>query len=224
MRLLLVEDDPELRAQLAAELRQAGFAADVAASARAATAWVREGVHDLIILDLGLPDGDGVALLKAWRAEGVSIPVLILTARDAWFEKVSGIEAGADDYVTKPYHPQELLARVRALFRRAVGTSNGVVTVEGLVIDLMAQQVRRNGQPVPLTAKEWSLLEALVTRPGRVVTKDFLRARLYHDGEDPDSNTVEVFMARLRRKLPELHLTTERGLGYRLLLPRGRGS
>ncbi|GAB6079446.1 response regulator transcription factor [Hydrogenophilus thermoluteolus] len=221
MRVLVIEDEAGLRARLVQELQRVGFAADGAATANEADLWVREGIHDLIVLDLGLPGRDGLTLLKGWRAAGVTLPVLILTARDAWYEKVDGIEAGADDYLTKPYHPAELVARVRALLRRATGEARGVIRCGDLAIDLIAGQVTRNGTPIGLTAKEWSLLEGLVTRAGRIVSKDFLRERLYSDGEDPESNTVEVFVARLRRKLPELPIVTERGMGYRVTLPKG---
>lgn len=221
MRVLVVEDDAVLRTRLSDELRTAGFTVETAATANEADLWVREGIHDLIVLDLGLPGRDGLSLLKSWRCAGMARPVLILTARDAWYEKVEGIEAGADDYLTKPYHPAELLARVRALLRRATGEARGRFQFASLTVDLVAQQVTRDGEIVSLTAKEWSLLEALLTRCGRVVTKDFLRERLYGDGDDPESNTVEVFVARLRRKLPELPLVTERGLGYRVRLPDG---
>ncbi len=220
MRILVVEDEPVLRERLVAQLRESGFAVDGAATALEADLWVRERVHDLIVLDLGLPGRDGLSLLKAWRAAGVTTPVLILTARDAWYEKVSGIEAGADGYLTKPYHPAELVARVRALLRRTLGGARGELSYGPLAIDLVDHQIRRNGESIALTAKEWALLEALLTRPGRIVAKEFLRERLYSDGDDPESNTVEVFVARLRRKLPELPLVTERGLGYRVLPPQ----
>jgi two-component system OmpR family response regulator len=216
MRLLLVEDDPTLRAQLRAGLLEAGYAVDEADNGRDA---LHLGVHepfDTAILDLGLPQLDGLSVLKRWRAEGRTMPVLILTARDSWHEKVAGIDAGADDYLAKPFHMEELLARVRALIRRAQGLASPLLQHGPLVLDTRSGRVTCRGQPVSLTSHEFRLLAYLMHRPGSVVSRTELTEHLYAQDFERDSNTIEVFIARLRRKLPPDSIETVRGMGYRL--------
>ena len=219
MRVLLVEDEPAVREPLRRTLEQAGYAVDEAADGRAA--WQLGGVepYDAILLDLGLPVLDGLTVLQRWRAEGVTAPVLILTARDQWHEKVAGIDAGADDYLAKPFHSEELLARLRALIRRAQGLASPVLTCGPLRLDTRAGRVTCDGEAVTLTSHEYKVLAYLMHRPGTVVSRAELTEHLYAQDHDRDSNTVEVFVARLRRKLPAALIETVRGLGYRLAAP-----
>lgn len=217
MRVLLVEDEPTLAQRLAAALQNAGYTVDVAGDGR--QAWVLGGVepYDAIVLDLGLPALDGLSVLQRWRAEGVGAPVLILTARDAWQDKVMGIDAGADDYLTKPFHQEELLARLRALIRRAHGATSPVLRCGLIEYDTRLQRVSVQGQPLALTAQELRLLSYFMHRIGEVVSRTELAEHLYGYDQEPDSNTIEVFVARLRRKLPAGSIETVRGLGYRLV-------
>lgn len=217
MKVLLVEDDPALAPRLAASLRAAGYTVEVAADGR--RAWELGGVepYDAIVLDLGLPQLDGLTVLQRWRAEGVTAPVLILTARDAWQDKVAGIDAGADDYLTKPFHTEELLARVRALIRRAHGAAHPVLRCGALELDTRRQAASVDGQPLTLTAQELRVLTYLMHRAGQVVPRTELAEHLYASDAERDSNTIEVFVARLRRKLPAGSIETVRGLGYRLV-------
>jgi two-component system, OmpR family, response regulator len=217
MRLLLVEDDPTLRAQLRAGLSEAGYAVDEADNGRDAH---HLGVHepfDAVILDLGLPQLDGLSVLKRWREAARTTPVLILTARDSWHEKVAGIDAGADDYLGKPFHMEELLARVRALIRRAQGIASPLLQHGPLALDTRSSRVTCNGQPVSLTSHEFRLLAYLMHRPDTVVSRTELTEHLYAQDFDRDSNTIEVFIGRLRRKLPPQVIETVRGMGYRLV-------
>ncbi|TSE20958.1 Virulence transcriptional regulatory protein PhoP [Tepidimonas alkaliphilus] len=216
MRVLLVEDEAALAQRLAVSLRAAGYTVDVACDGR--RAWELGGVepYDAIVLDLGLPQLDGLTVLQRWRAEGVAAPVLILTARDAWQDKVAGIDAGADDYLTKPFHTEELLARLRALIRRAHGAAHPVLRCGALELDTRQQRASVAGQPLGLTAQELRVLTVLMHRAGQVVSRDELMEQLYGLGGERDSNTIEVFVARLRRKLPPGSIQTVRGLGYRL--------
>ena len=219
MRLLLVEDDPTLRAQLHMGLSEAGYAVDEADNGRDA---LHLGLHepfDVVVLDLGLPQLDGLSVLRRWRADGRTVPVLILTARDSWHEKVAGIDAGADDYLAKPFHMEELLARLRALVRRAQGLASPLLQHGPLVLDTRSGRLTCSGQPVALTAHEYRLLAYLMHRPGQVVSRTELTEHLYAQDFDRDSNTIEVFVARLRRKLPPGLIETVRGLGYRLAEP-----
>ena len=220
MRLLLVEDEPTLRAQLRAGLVEAGYAVDEAANGQDALHLGQTEPFDAVVLDLGLPVLDGLSVLRRWRAEGHSMPVLILTARDAWHDKVTGIDAGADDYLAKPFHLEELLARVRALIRRAQGLAAPVLQCGALSLDTRSGRVTSNGQPVTVTSHEYRLLSYLMHRPGHVVSRTELTEHLYAQDFDRDSNTVEVFIARLRKKLPPGLIETERGLGYRLVDPQ----
>ncbi len=219
-KLLVVEDDALLRQQVTAVLKAAGYLVDAAGDGEQADFLVGEYPYDAVILDLGLPRKDGLSLLQRWRRQGRFMPVLVLTVRDSWMDKVAGIEAGADDYLTKPFHPEELVARVRALQRRAHGWAAERFRCGPYRIDLSAKTIDGDPPTAALTAKEWALLEALLRAGGRIVSKDYLMARLYEMGNDPASNTVEVFIARLRKKLPHLPLRTERGLGYVLACER----
>jgi two-component system OmpR family response regulator len=216
MRLLLVEDDPRLRAQLRAGLGEAGYAVDEADNGVDAQHLGQTETYDAVVLDLGLPRLDGLSVLERWRAAGRTMPVLILTARDGWHEKVAGIDAGADDYLVKPFHMEELLARLRALIRRAQGLASPLLRSGTLALDTRSGRVTVDGQAVPLTAHEFRLLAYLMHRPGQVVSRTELTEHLYAQDFDSDSNTIEVFVGRLRRKLPPETIETVRGLGYRL--------
>ena len=219
MRILLVEDEPTLRAQLRVALEAAGYAVDEADNGRDAHFLGDTGTFDAVILDLGLPVLDGLTVLRRWRDAGRGMPVLILTARDNWSEKVAGIDAGADDYLTKPFHLEELLARLRALIRRAAGQASPVLRCGELVLDTRSGRVLLSGQPVALTSHEYKVLEYLMHRPGAVVSRAELTEHIYAQDLDRDSNTIEVFVARLRKKLPPALIETVRGLGYRLVAP-----
>ncbi|MDO9095429.1 MAG: response regulator transcription factor [Rubrivivax sp.] len=219
MRVLLVEDDPTLRAQLRAGLQEAGYAVDEADNGRDGHHLGSTESFDAVILDLGLPVLDGISVLMRWRGAGLTLPVLILTARDSWHEKVAGIDAGADDYLAKPFHMEELLARVRALIRRAQGLASPLLQCGALALDTRSGRVTLNGQLVNLTSHEYRLLSYLMHRPGTVVSRTELTEHLYAQDFDRDSNTIEVFVGRLRRKLPPETIETVRGLGYRLAAP-----
>jgi two-component system OmpR family response regulator len=223
MRVLLVEDEPMLAAQLRQLMRDAGYTVDYADNGR--EAWFMGGVqpYDAIVLDLGLPVLDGISVLRRWRSEQMSAPVLILTARDQWHEKVSGIDAGADDYLTKPFHAEELLARVRALIRRASGQASSLLQCGPITLDTRSARVSVDGLPVSLTAQEFKLLSYLMHHPNQVLSRSELSEHLYAQDSDRDSNTIEVFVARLRKKLPAGLIETMRGLGYRLNLPGASG-
>ena len=217
MRVLLVEDEPTLRAQLRAGLQEAGYAVDEADNGRDAQHLGESEPFDAVVLDLGLPVLDGLSVLKRWREAGHTAPVLILTARDSWHEKVAGIDAGADDYLAKPFHMEELLARLRALIRRAQGLASPLLQCGALALDTRSGRVTLAGQPVTLTSHEFKLLAYLMHRPGSVVSRTELTEHLYAQDFDRDSNTIEVFVGRLRRKLPADAIETVRGMGYRLV-------
>ncbi|PTD95565.1 response regulator [Pseudothauera lacus] len=219
MRLLLVEDDPRLATQVDTALRAAGYAVDNADNGRDALHLGTQEDYDAVVLDLGLPLLDGLSVLRGWRNGGRSMPVLILTARDAWHEKVDGIDAGADDYLTKPFHMEELLARLRALIRRAAGQASAEISCGAVVLDTRRGQVTANGQAMLLTSHEFRLLAYLMHRRGQIVSRTELVEHLYAQDFDRDSNTIEVFIARLRKKLPTGFIETVRGLGYRLQCP-----
>ncbi len=216
MRLLLVEDESTLRAQLRISLEDAGYAVDEADNGRDAHYLGSSEAFDAVILDLGLPVLDGLSVLKRWRGEGRSMPVLILTARDAWHEKVAGIDAGADDYLSKPFHTEELLARVRALIRRASGIASSVIQCGPVSLDTRSGRVLLNGQPVSVTGHEFKVLDYLMHRPGQIVSRTELTEHIYAQDFDRDSNTIEVFVGRLRKKLTPYLIETVRGQGYRL--------
>jgi len=219
MRVLLVEDDPTLRNQLRAGLQEAGYVVDEADNGRDGHHLGANESFDAVILDLGLPVLDGISVLKRWREAGLTLPVLILTARDSWHERVAGIDAGADDYLAKPFHMEELLARVRALIRRAQGLASPLLLCGALALDTRSGRVTLNGQPVSLTSHEYRMLSYLMHRPGTVVSRTELTEHLYAQDFDRDSNTIEVFVGRLRRKLPPETIETVRGMGYRLATP-----
>ncbi len=216
MRLLLVEDDSTLRAQLRASLEEAGYVVDEADNGRDAHFQGDSEAYDAVVLDLGLPLLDGLSVLRRWRDAGRTMPVLILTARDNWNEKVAGIDAGADDYLTKPFHTEELLARVRGLIRRAAGQAAPVLRCGELALDTRSGRVTLGGQAVTLTSHEFKVLDYLMHRPGAVVSRMELIEHIYAQDFDRDSNTIEVFVGRLRKKLPPGLIETVRGQGYRL--------
>jgi two-component system, OmpR family, response regulator len=219
MRVLLVEDESTLRSQLRESLQAAGYAVDEADNGRDAHFMGETEPYDAVILDLGLPVLDGLTVLKRWRSGGRSMPVLILTARDNWHEKVAGIDAGADDYLTKPFHIEELLARLRALIRRASGLASPIIEYGGLVLDTRTGRATLDGQALALTSHEHKVLDYLMHRPGQVVSRTELSEHIYSQDFDRDSNTIEVFVGRLRKKLPAESIETVRGQGYRLNPP-----
>lgn len=220
MRLLVVEDDERLRTMVAQRLREAGFAVDVAADGEEGLYMAQDYPVDLAIIDLGLPKMTGLDLVKQLRDEGSKLPLLILTARDQWQDKVSGLEAGADDYLTKPFHLPELLARIQALLRRSAGHASSEVQYGRLRIHLSRQEVQTDAGMVNLTSYEYKLLEYLVLHPGQVLSKQALNEHLYDEDADPDSNVLEVLIGRLRKKIdPDGEwqpIETLRGRGYRL--------
>jgi two-component system OmpR family response regulator len=221
MRLLLVEDEPTLRRQLRQALTGAGYVVDEADNGREAQFLGDTESFDAVVLDLGLPVLDGLTVLQRWRAAGRTMPVLILTARDNWSEKVAGIDAGADDYLTKPFHTEELLARLRALIRRASGLASPVLHCGPIALDTRSARVTVADQPIALTSQEHKLLSYLMHRPGAVVSRIELTEHLYAQDFDRDSNTIEVFVGRLRKKLPADTIETLRGQGYRLVCGAG---
>ena len=218
MRLLLVEDERTLRQQLALGLKRAGYAVDEADNGQDAWFLGDTENYDAVILDLGLPGVDGLTVLKRWRANRRVMPVLILTARDGWHEKVEGIDAGADDYLVKPFQMEELLARIRALIRRSAGLASPLLECRGIVLDTRDSKVTVDGLPVVLTSHELMVLDYLMHRPGVIVSRTELTEHIYAQDFDRDSNTIEVFIARLRKKLPPDAIKTVRGLGYQLVV------
>ncbi|TWB34550.1 response regulator transcription factor [Nitrospirillum pindoramense] len=216
MRILLAEDDAALRRQLAEALADAGYAVDLAPDGEEAAFLGESEPYDAVVLDLGLPVRDGLSVLRAWRAVGIKVPVLILTARGTWQEKVEGIDAGADDYLAKPFRMEELLARVRALIRRAGGLAAAELRCGPVALDTRTGRVTVDGRPIALTAHEFKVLSYLMHHPGKVVSRTELTEHVYAQDFDRDSNTIEVFVGRLRRKLGSDFIRTERGLGYRL--------
>ena len=216
MRILLVEDEPTLSEQLRGGLAEAGYVVAQADNGRDAHFLGDTEDFDAVVLDLGLPLMDGLTVLQRWREQGRSMPVLILTARDNWHDKVAGIDAGADDYLAKPFHMEELLARLRALIRRANGVASAVLRLGEVALDTRSGRVIVQGRSVTLTSHEYKVLAYLMHRPDAVVSRSELIAHIYAQDFDRDSNTIEVFVGRLRKKLPELAIETVRGLGYRL--------
>jgi len=219
MRILIVEDDPDLARQLGQSLQDAGYAVDTAADGEEGHFLGDTEPYDAVVLDLGLPLIDGVSVLQKWRADGRTFPVIILTARDQWSEKVSGFDAGADDYLTKPFHTEELLARLRALVRRAAGHSTDAVEIGDLLVDNRSARVFVDGVPIKLTSHEFRLISYLAMHRGRVISRTELVEHIYDQDFDRDSNTIEVFIGRLRRKIGTDRIETVRGLGYRLINP-----
>lgn len=218
MRLLVVEDDQDLNRQLVSVLSQAGYAVDAAFDGEEGHFLGDTEPYDAVILDLGLPKLDGLSVLESWRRDNRKMPVLILTARDRWSDKVAGIDAGADDYVAKPFHVEEVLARVRALLRRSAGHAKSELECGPLRLDTKLARVTFKGTPVKLTSLEYRLLAYLMHHQDRVVPRLELVEHLYEQDFDRDSNTVEVFIGRLRKKLSADTIVTVRGLGYRLNL------
>jgi len=224
MRVLIVEDEAPLRVQLAACLRQQGYAVDEAEDGKVGLYTGQEYSIDVAVVDLGLPHLSGMQLIQHWRAAGRRFPILILTARGRWQDKVAGLEAGADDYLVKPFELEELLARLRALLRRAEGWTRSVIHCEPVRLDLSAQRVTVNGNAVELTSYEYRLLEYLMLHAGQVVSKTELTDHLYEEDFDRDSNVLEVLVGRIRRKLDPTQtlnpIETLRGRGYRVRLQR----
>ena len=216
MRVLVVEDEKLLSQQLAASLADAGYAVDCALDGERADFLAHTENYDAILLDLGLPKIDGLTLLRRWREAGLMFPVLVLTARGTWSEKVQGIDTGADDYVAKPFRIEEVLARLRALIRRATGQMQPELRSGALVLDPRNGKVTLDGAPVKLTSHEYRVLSYLMHHRGRVVSQSELTEHIYSQSFERDSNTVEVFIARLRRKLGASIIETVRGLGYRI--------
>ncbi|MCV0425358.1 MAG: response regulator transcription factor [Roseibium sp.] len=216
MRILVVEDDTDLNRQLVTALEEAGYVVDSAADGEDGHFLGDTEPYDAVVLDLGLPTLDGLSVLENWRRDGRTMPVLILTARDRWSDKVAGIDAGADDYVAKPFHMEEVLARVRALVRRAAGHASNELTCGPVRLDLRAGRVTVDGSAVKLTSHEYRLLSYLLHHQGKVISRTELTEHLYDQDFDRDSNTVEVFVGRLRKKIGSDLIETIRGLGYRL--------
>ena len=216
MRALIVEDDPLLADQLSQAMIQAGFVTDIALDGTQGEFLGATESYDVAVLDLGLPKIDGVSVLERWRREGKTTPVLILTARGAWSDKVAGFDAGADDYLTKPFHTEELLARLRALLRRSAGIASATLSCGGLRLDPRAARASVNGEPLRLTSLEYRLLHYMMMHQGRVISRTELVEHLYDQDFDRDSNTIEVFIGRVRKKVGSDRIETVRGLGYRL--------
>jgi two-component system, OmpR family, response regulator PhoP len=219
MRILVVEDEPNLRNQLKSRLNESGYVVDVAEDGEEGLYFGREYEYDAAVIDLGLPKLDGMALIAQLRAEDRAFPVLVLTARGNWQDKVEGLEAGADDYLTKPFQPEELLARLNALLRRAGGYASPILEQGELTVDTSRKEVRVADAVIELTAYEYRVLEYLMLNPSRVVSKTELTDHLYEQDFDRDSNVIEVFVGRLRKKLDPVNpIRTVRGQGYRLAL------
>jgi two-component system, OmpR family, response regulator len=216
VRVLVVEDEAVLAQHLAAALGDAGYAIDTAADGERADFLAQTESYDAIVLDLGLPKIDGLTLLRRWRDLDVTTPVLVLTARGSWHEKVQGIDGGADDYVAKPFRMEEVLARLRALIRRAAGHGSSSLRVGPVALDTRLARVTLEGVPVKVTGHEFRVLSYLMHHRGRIVSQSELTEHIYAQAFDRDSNTVEVFIARLRRKLGARFIETVRGLGYRI--------
>jgi two-component system response regulator PhoP len=225
MRLLLVEDDPNLSRSLAAQLEQAGYSVEKSMDGREGLYYAREYPVDLAIVDLGLPSMSGIELIKQLRADGKEYPILVLTARDRWQDKVEVLKLGADDYVVKPFNVEELIARVDALLRRAGGWAQSELVCGPITLDTRTQEVKVGGAKLELTSFEYKLLEYLMLHAGEVLSKTQITEALYSEDFERDSNVIEVFIGRLRRKLDPDNtykpIETLRGRGYRLSLPRG---
>ncbi len=222
MRILIVEDEVTLCEQLKSQLQKEGFAVDTALDGKKALYMGSEYPFDLAIVDIGLPLLTGIEVIQQWRKDGIKFPVLILTARDRWQQKVEGLESGADDYLVKPFHQEELVARVRALIRRASGISQSTIQCGPITLDTTAQTVHVNNQLQELTAYEYKVLEYFIMNPGKVVSKTELTEHIYDQDFDRDSNVIEVFVGRLRKKLDPDNsyspIETLRGRGYRFTL------
>lgn len=224
MRILIIEDELSLQQQLADALREQDYVVDVASDGQEGLYFGQEYPIDLAIIDLGLPIMNGVEVIKRLRSEGYAYPILILTARNRWQEKVEGLEAGADDYLTKPFHEQELSARIKVLLRRSVGMADNSLECGPVKIDTSSKEVFLNNEPITITAYEYRLLSYLMMHTGKVLSKRQLVDHIYEEDDDRDSNTIEVFIRRLRKKLDPKNelkpIETQRGRGYRFRLPR----
>ena len=223
MRILLDEDNLLLRHHLGVQLQELGHLVDSASDAQEADYYCQEHELDLAIVDLGLPDEGGLSLIKRWRQHGIAFPILVLTAREAWEDKVKGLEAGADDYVTKPFQLEEVVARINALVRRASGLASSLIQAPPYLLDLSRKELKINDEVVKLTAFEYQILEFLMRRSGEVISKDTLMFQLYADAELRETHTIDVLMGRLRRKMqlenqPDA-IQTVRGQGYRFDMP-----
>ncbi len=216
MRVLVVEDEPNLRRQLKTVLEQTGYVVDAAADGEEGHYLGANESYDAVVLDLGLPVMDGLTVLDRWRKDGRVMPVLVLTARDSWSDKVAGLDAGADDYLAKPFQVEELVARLRALIRRAAGKATSELTAGGVRLDGRSGRVTLNGEAVKMTAQEFKLLSYLMHHKGKVVSRTELIEHIYDQDFDRDSNTIEVFITRIRKKLGADLILTTRGLGYSL--------
>ena len=216
MRILIVEDEPTLGQQLKSTLEGAGYAVDLSVDGEDGHYMGLTENYDAVILDLGLPEIDGLTVLDRWRKEGRKFPVLVLTARDSWSDKVAGLDAGADDYLAKPFQNEELIARLRALIRRAAGKASSELTAGGVKLDTRSGRVSLDGEAVKLTAQEFKLLSYLMHHRGKVVSRTELIEHIYDQDFDRDSNTIEVFITRIRKKLGADLISTTRGLGYSL--------
>ena len=214
MRLLVVEDDPDLKRQLTTALADAGYAMDSASDGEDGHFLGDTEPYDAVVLDIGLPKRDGISILKQWRSDGHKMPVIILTARDRWNEKVAGMDAGADDYLTKPFNMEELLARLRALLRRSAGHASAEIDCGPLKLDTKMARVTYDGSPIKLTSHEYRLMAYLMHHKDKVVSRTELVEHMYDQDFDRDSNTIEVFIGRLRKKIPSDMIRTIRGLGY----------
>ncbi|MGM3174070.1 two-component system response regulator PhoP [Dickeya lacustris] len=219
MRILVVEDNVLLRHHLTVQLNEMGHQVDAAADAKEADYFLQEHAPDIAIVDLGLPQEDGTSLIRRWRAHQVKLPILVLTARESWQEKVAVLEAGADDYVTKPFHIEEVIARMQALMRRNSGLASQIISLPPFEVDLSRRELLVNSESVKLTAFEYTIIETLIRNNGKVVSKESLMLQLYPDAELRESHTIDVLMGRLRKKLQaaDSHdvITTVRGQGYR---------
>ncbi len=226
MRLLVIEDDATLRESLAAKLEGSGFSVEQAADGKEGLYFAQEYPIDLAIIDLGLPEMSGLDIIRQVREQGKAYPILILTARDRWQDKVDGLSAGADDYVVKPFHFEEVSARVNALLRRSGGWASSILRADPVVLDMSRQEVVVGEQPIELTSFEYKIIEYLMVRAGQVISKTELTERLYDQDFERDSNVIEVFIGRLRKKLdPDNSLKpieTLRGRGYRFALERNQ--
>lgn len=218
MRILVAEDDPILGEQIRTALLHEGRAIDLVNDGEEALFLGSTEPYDLVVLDIGLPERDGISVLKKWRSDDMQTPVLILTARDGWSERVDGLDAGADDYMTKPFHMPELSARIRAMLRRQAGRANPVFQVGDVMFDSRTNQVLQSGLPVSLTAQEVAVLSYLLHNHGRMVSRTELSEHIYDYDGDRDSNTIAVFVNRLRKKLGSDLIQTSRGQGYRIEL------
>ncbi|MFN7399506.1 MAG: response regulator transcription factor [Sandaracinobacter sp.] len=216
MRILIVEDEPSLARQLRQTLESAGYAVDSAEDGEDGQFLGETESYDAVILDLGLPEVDGLTVLDRWRKAGHKMPVLVLTARDSWSDKVAGLDTGADDYLAKPFQFEELIARLRALIRRASGNASSELVAGDVRLDSRSGRVTLAGEPVKLTAQEYKLLSYLMHHKGKVVSRTELIEHIYDQDFDRDSNTIEVFITRIRKKLGADLITTIRGLGYSL--------